>query len=76
MPLVQCSDGLDFSVLLITLHKSFKRASPRLGQGGVDATSRKTPRSLLVLERTGRFDQLPLNRWVSLTSPVAPNSLR
>src|SRR5262249_44326385 len=41
------------------LHKVLGQAIPRLGQGGVDATSRKY-REAPFIERTGRFVQLPV----------------
>src|SRR5262245_55765476 len=48
---------------------TFSEGIPRLGQGGVDATS-KPP----CTERTGRFVPLPINRWLGRTAPSTPAS--
>ena len=66
-PSPSCCPNLGINVL----DASRGRHIPRLGQGGVDATSRKC-RGASSLERTGRLVQLPINRQLDRTAPSAP----
>ena len=63
--------GADFRRGINILDASGARHISRLGQGGVDATSRKC-REASLIERTGRLVQLPINRCLDQTAPSAP----